>query len=118
MAQLEDEASHSPRPLPDLIGGRYRIVSRLGVGGMGVVYKATDIQLKRSVAIKALEERRLHIPGAATRLKNEALAAASLDHPTSARSTSFSKRPPTPSSSWSTSKARRCRRSSSAACCR
>jgi serine/threonine protein kinase len=81
MAQLEDEASHSPRPLPDLIGGRYRIVSRLGVGGMGVVYKATDIQLKRSVAIKALEERRLHIPGAATRLKNEALAAASLDHP-------------------------------------
>src|SRR6185436_9644115 len=47
----------------------------------GVVYKATDIQLKRSVAIKALEERRLHIPGAATRLKNEALAAASLDHP-------------------------------------
>jgi len=81
MAQLEDEASRSPRPLPDLIGGRYRIVSRLGVGGMGVVYKATDIQLKRSVAIKALEERRLHIPGAATRLKNEALAAASLDHP-------------------------------------
>jgi serine/threonine protein kinase len=81
MAQLEDEAPHSPRPLPDLIGGRYRIVSRLGVGGMGVVYKATDIQLKRSVAIKALEERRLHIPGAATRLKNEALAAASLDHP-------------------------------------
>ena len=81
MAELEDGPSDSPRPLPELIGGRYRIVSRLGVGGMGVVYKATDIQLKRSVAIKALEERRLHIPGAATRLKNEALAAASLDHP-------------------------------------
>ena len=59
MAELEDEPSNSPRPLPELIGGRYRIVSRLGVGGMGVVYKATDIQLKRSVAIKALEERRL-----------------------------------------------------------
>ncbi|HXT71107.1 MAG TPA: protein kinase [Vicinamibacterales bacterium] len=71
----------SSRPLPDLIGGRYRIVSRLGVGGMGVVYKANDIQLNRAVAIKALEERRLNIPGAAMRLRTEALAAASLDHP-------------------------------------
>ncbi|HEX5071318.1 MAG TPA: protein kinase [Vicinamibacterales bacterium] len=69
------------RSLPDGLGGRYRIVSRLGVGGMGVVYKATDTQLHRSVAIKALEERRLHIPGAAARLRSEALAAASLDHP-------------------------------------
>ncbi len=75
-----DEAPPS-RPLPELIGGRYRIVSRLGVGGMGVVYKATDLQLHRAVAVKALEERRLHVPGAALRLKTEALAAASLDHP-------------------------------------
>ncbi len=78
---MADETSLSSRPLPDLIGGRYRIVSRLGVGGMGVVYKATDIQLNRSVAVKALEERRLHIPGASARLRTEALAAASLDHP-------------------------------------
>src|ERR1043165_7676391 len=81
MAHDADEAPLSARPLPDLIAGRYRIVSRLGVGGMGVVYKATDVQLRRSVAIKALEERRLHLPGAASRLRTEALAAASLDHP-------------------------------------
>lgn len=81
MAPLEDEVPLSPRPLPDLVGGRYKIVSRLGVGGMGVVYKATDIQLNRSVAIKALEERRLAVPGSAMRLRGEALAAASLDHP-------------------------------------
>lgn len=80
MAPHEDEPLPS-RSLPDLIGGRYRIVSRLGVGGMGVVYKATDTQLRRSVAIKALEERRLQLPGAHTRLRTEALAAASLDHP-------------------------------------
>ena len=69
------------RPLPDLIAGRYRIVSRLGVGGMGIVYKATDIQLNRAVAVKALEDRRLLFPGSAGKLKAEALAAASLDHP-------------------------------------
>jgi serine/threonine-protein kinase len=46
-----------------------------------VVYKAIDLQLHRSVAVKALEERRLHQPGAALRLRTEALAAASLDHP-------------------------------------
>ena len=78
---MPDETPLSPRPLPDLIGGRYRIVSRLGVGGMGVVYKATDIQLHRSVAVKALAERRLTLAGAAGRLRTEALAAASLDHP-------------------------------------
>lgn len=75
------DAPQPPRTLPDVVGGRYRIVSRLGVGGMGIVYKATDTQLNRSVAVKALEERRMHIPGAASRLRSEALAAASLDHP-------------------------------------
>jgi serine/threonine protein kinase len=69
------------RPLPDLIGGRYRIVSRLGVGGMGVVYKATDLQLNRAVAIKALEDSRLLALSSAGKLRAEALAAASLDHP-------------------------------------
>ena len=78
MADAEEPA---PRPLPDLVGGRYRIVSRLGVGGMGVVYKALDQKLNRSVALKALEDRRWHRPGAAARLRTEALAAASLDHP-------------------------------------
>jgi serine/threonine protein kinase len=67
--------------LPDLIGGRYRIVSRLGVGGMGVVYKATDIQLNRAVAVKALEDSRLLVLSSAGKLRAEALAAASLDHP-------------------------------------
>ena len=78
---MTDAEEPAPRPLPDLIGSRYRIVSRLGVGGMGVVYKALDQKLNRSVALKALEDRRWHIPGAAARLRTEALAAASLDHP-------------------------------------
>ncbi|HVQ41192.1 MAG TPA: protein kinase [Vicinamibacterales bacterium] len=77
----DDVVDPSPRPLPDVIAGRYRIVSRLGVGGMGIVYKAIDLQLNRAVAVKALEDRRLLLPGAASRLRAEALAAASFDHP-------------------------------------
>jgi len=78
---MSDDLNLGPRQVPDVLAGRYRIVSRLGVGGMGIVYKATDTQLNRSVAVKALEERRLHVLGAAARLRSEALAAASLDHP-------------------------------------
>ncbi len=78
---MPEDVFQSSRPLPDLVGGRYRIVSRLGVGGMGVVYKAVDVQLNRAVAVKALEDRRLLIPGGSGRLRGEALAAASLDHP-------------------------------------
>jgi serine/threonine protein kinase len=77
----DDPNDPHARPLPDLIGGRYRIVSRLGVGGMGVVYKATDLQLNRAVAIKALEDSRLLALSSAGKLRAEALAAASLDHP-------------------------------------
>ena len=77
---MTDDALPSSR-LPDVIGGRYRIVSRLGVGGMGVVYKAIDQQLNRPVAVKAVEDRRLLMPGSSGRLRTEALAAASLDHP-------------------------------------
>jgi Tol biopolymer transport system component len=78
---MPEDPHPQPRQMPDVVGGRYRIVSRLGVGGMGVVYKAHDLQLNRSVALKALEDRRASLPGATARLRTEALAAASLDHP-------------------------------------
>lgn len=57
----------------------YRIIERIGAGGMGVVYKALDLDLNRIVAIKFLATG--GDPSALERFRREARAAASLDHP-------------------------------------
>lgn len=59
----------------------YRIIEKLGEGGMGVVYKAQDLELKRIVAIKSLPHRLAVVDEERERLKIEAQAAAALNHP-------------------------------------
>jgi serine/threonine-protein kinase len=61
--------------------GDYRILEKLGAGGMGVVYKAHQISLDRDVAIKVLSRELASKPANVERFKREARAMARLDHP-------------------------------------
>jgi serine/threonine-protein kinase len=76
-----DDAPAPSLVLNQVVDGRYRVVRRLGEGGMSCVYQGRDQHTNSDVAIKVLTPRLAGDPGSGERLKREALLAMRFDHP-------------------------------------
>jgi serine/threonine-protein kinase len=80
-----EEDSHAAAPPPDprvgaVLAGRYRLIRRIGEGGMGVVYEAEHVELGKPVALKILREDFTRKQDLVERFKQEARSAASIGH--------------------------------------
>ena len=76
-----ESAQLVPVILPRVLGGRYQLERRLGRGGMGTVYLASDLALERQVAVKVIRDDLVGSADAAERFRREARVAASFAHP-------------------------------------
>jgi serine/threonine-protein kinase len=71
------------------IAGRYRILSLIGEGGMGAVYRAQHLHLRKLFALKVLQPRNIDRPDVIARFEREAIAAGRIEHPNVVPATDF-----------------------------
>jgi len=74
-----------------VLSERYRIVSLLGEGGMGAVYLAEHVLMRKRLAVKVLHAEMTRLPEMVARFEREAMAAAHIEHPNVAAATDFGK---------------------------
>lgn len=72
-----------------IVAERYRIEALLGQGGMGAVYRAEHIHMRKAVAVKVLHRQMTTVPEVVARFEREAIAAGNIDHPNVAAATDF-----------------------------
>src|SRR6266700_909483 len=78
---LNPKSGNPKSSLAETVIGHYRVLGKIGGGGMGVVYEAEDLKLGRHVALKFLPDDLAHDAEALSRFQREAKAASSLNHP-------------------------------------
>ena len=81
MQSADSTLSRIPDPIVGTTVSHYRVLQKVGAGGMGVVYRARDERLDRDVALKVLPPSRLANDTARKRFRKEAMALARLNHP-------------------------------------
>lgn len=87
---LQAAASEAPESLVgSTLAERYRVEKLLGSGGMGAVYRAEHVHMKKSVAVKVLHREMTYLPEVVARFEREAVAAARIEHPHVAAATDF-----------------------------
>ncbi len=72
-----------------ILADRFRIVSKIGIGGMGAVYRAEHIHMRKPVAVKVLHREMMTHPEVVQRFEREAVAAGRIEHPNVAKATDF-----------------------------
>jgi serine/threonine-protein kinase len=76
-----------------LLAGRYRIDALVGEGGMGKVYSAEHVLMRKRVAVKVLRRELTRVPEVVARFEREAMAAGNIEHPNVVAATDFGKLP-------------------------
>ena len=89
----ETEHEDARIPAGTMVADRYRIARVLGEGGMGVVYAAEHVLMRKEVALKVLHAEMCSLPEVVARFEREAIAAAHIDHPNVAGATDFGRLP-------------------------
>jgi len=77
----DDHAAEGDALLGTVLAGRYRIEQLLGKGGMGAVYRAEHVHMRKAVAVKVLHKEMTAFPEIVARFEREAVAAGRIEHP-------------------------------------